>query len=181
MTTTLRDVLFAPGAGPAEQITTTLAPLVSSVAGALPGAADALREVSGAFDVPLGNLLLDGWERHRAIDQAKRETYGKPGAIRRVTLLKQTRTSSHRLAIKCEVNDVTVLDVPLDLKLRIDFESANVIVTAGEISDLSLGRVQATATLKEGDTVLVERTLADIDLPAMHLTQPETAGLPAAR
>ena len=169
MTTTLGDVLFGPGTAPGEQLATTLAPLVSSVATALPGSADALREIRGAFDVPLGNLLVDGWERHRAVEQAKRETLGKAGVIRRVTLLKQTRTSDHRLEIKCEVDDVTVLDLPLDFKLRVDFESANLIVTEGQISEINVGTMQVTATLKERDNVLVERTLENIELPSIHL------------
>ncbi len=94
MTTTLRDVLFGRDEAGQETLR-SLGPLVRAAAAVLPGV-DLAQRLSETFDLPLSDVLLGAWVRHRGIEAARRETRANSDLVRKIIMANHTLTSKHR-------------------------------------------------------------------------------------
>lgn len=132
----------------------------------------------GLLDSDVTDIVAHGWERHRAIVEAKEWTRANPGGEKLVPLATHTVTSTCASHVDVFVEEALVTRIDLGVRLDTTFEGAVVAVRRGEVADVRSGRVQVKGTVScEG--VTVAQRAQTFDLPGvLGLRAPAPAPMP---
>jgi hypothetical protein len=130
--------------------------------------------LAGMLELDLADLLLAGWRRYGALQDAARSTATAPGSSAVVDLATHRVTATYAPRVDVVLDGLPVAHV--DAALRVDFDVVAVAATvrAGHLVDLRGGRCTVTADLSvEGVPVARRQATADA-----AVVVPLGAGLP---
>jgi hypothetical protein len=127
--------------------------------------------VAGLLGLDLGDVLLAGWRRHRALHAAAEATQGNPGAVEVVQLATHRITTGHRPYVDIVLNGATVATVHFDLSLDLDVDGVLGTVKEGKLMSLQGGRCTVSAGLSCLGKELVSRQVAIDPVVAVNLGQ----------
>lgn len=169
MGTTVRALLFG-AADPADVAGGAWSDALNAVPRLSAGARAATTGVfgstlAGLLELDLGQLVVGGWRRHRALRAAAEHTAANPTATELVQLAAHRVVTGHRPYLELVVNGTTTTTVHFDLDLAFDIETLTATVRAGRLVGLQSGRCLVTAALATGGRELVAKQ-ATIDLAA---------------
>lgn len=176
--TTLGDLLYGPG--DREDRAANLAGAIErggmalTAAGLQADRGDVASALARLLDVPIGNIAIKGWAKHRDVEKARAETRATPGDRQVVQLASHTITSTQKPTVDISVAGVQHTVLTLDLEVRIEVGLASLAIEGGEIVDTMPGPTVASAKLSASGVVLAEHdlTVADLGQPT---TVPATA------
>ncbi len=166
MASTVSEMLFESRLDALAQLSGRLEALALPAAVAGVAAGDLAAAVYDLLDIPVGDLVLHAWEKHRLVEQACRETSGRPGVVQQVRVARHTLKSVHRPKIECETAGGSVPVLTLELALVFKIDAVVFRITGGEIVAVTPAAALAEASLKAGGVVLVDQHLAEVALPA---------------
>lgn len=166
MAGTVSELLFESRVDALVRLSGRLGTLVLPAAAAGIPAGDLAAAVYDLLDIPLGDLVLRAWEKHRLVERACAETRHRPGVVQQVRLARHTLESVHRPRIECEAAGRTVPLLTLELALVFKIDAVVFRIADGEIAAVTPGTATAEASLKAGGVVLVDQHLAEVSLPA---------------
>jgi len=133
--------------------------------------------ILGLFDIPLTDLLLPAWEQYRDVREAMTKTREQPGTVRQVRVAGNTFKSQHHPTLECDLDEVKVFDLGLELDLSLHFVGVVLTIARGEIISIGPGDATVSASLSTTNGVTL--------IPAQHLivvfSQPITKRLPTAQ
>ncbi len=168
MSTTLGDLLYGTGTGQGRQAALTGAIDRAGISLSTAGLSATSGDVAGALvrllDLPIGNLAIRGWSKHRDVERARAETRATPGEREVVQLAQHRITSEQSPTVDLSVAGVHTTVLVLDLEVVIDVGLVAVVVEGGEIVETVPGPSKASAKLSASDVVLAQRELTLIDL-----------------
>lgn len=168
MTTTLGDLLYGDGGRPARQAALQAsidgADLQLAAAGLVAASTDVAAALVRLLDMPIGNLAIRAWSRHRDVDRARAETRATPGEREVVQLAAHTITSEQSPTVDVSAGGVHTTLLTLDLEVEIEVGLVAVVIENGEIVETTPGPTRASAKLSASDVVLAERELTLVDL-----------------
>jgi hypothetical protein len=98
--------------------------------------------------VDLGDLLVGGWRRHRALVAAAHATAHAPDASELVELATHRIAATHEPSVDVNVNGATLATVRFSLGLAIDVDGMVGTVRQARLVDLRIGRCTAEAALQ---------------------------------
>jgi len=143
--------------------------------------------VTEALDLGLGNIIVWGWQTHRALQEAARATLPGTGAPRHVGLAIHQITSVHHPQVDVIVDEQPPLTVTFDLTLLFRLEVLLLTVQRGRLVGLSPAGCQVGMTFgahgmnvsRSGRYVLPELANVQSGLPLLpasaYVTAPEDA------
>ncbi len=138
--------------------------LLKAVA-AIPGAVGDVAEVVLTFlDTPIGNLAIQAHQKHRLIEQAKRQTARAPGSRQVVKLHKHTVKHKQKPKVEMEINGLTTTVLELELEAVLSIETLEATVDSGHVVDLTPGEATAEVTLSAGGIELARAETRPVDL-----------------
>jgi hypothetical protein len=132
-----------------------------------------IEAILGLFDIPLTDILFPAWEQYREVREAMARTREEPGTVCQVRVGGHTLTSKHRPTLECDLDNVNVFTLKLELDLSVHFAGVVVTITRGEIKSLGPGDATVTASLKtdKGVTLIPDQQL--IVVFSQPLTKPQ--------
>lgn len=166
--TTLGDLLYGPG--DREDRATSLASAIEggglalTAAGFAADRGDVASALARLLDVPVGNIAIKGWAKHRDVEKARAETRATPGEREVVQLASHTITSKQKPTVDISVAGVHHTVLTLDLEVRMEIGLASLAIEEGEIVDTMPGPTVASAKLSASGVVLAEHDLTIVDL-----------------
>ncbi|MEL6985291.1 MAG: hypothetical protein AAFO29_22855 [Actinomycetota bacterium] len=174
--TTLGDLLYGPG--DREDRATRLADAIEggglalSAAGLQADRGEVAASLARLLDMPIGNIAIRGWAKHRDVEKARAETRATPGEREVVQLASHTITSKQKPTVDISVAGVHHTILTLDLEVRIEVGLASLAIEEGEIVDTMPGPTVAGAKLSASGVVLAEHdlTMADLGQPTTTAT-----------
>jgi len=128
---------------------------VSSIAANVPHG-NIVAAVLDTLNVPIGNVIMNGWNKHHLVREAQKETLGPPATTEFVRLGKHSIKSTHHPRIDLDINGVRKEILKLDLAITLDIETVGVVVTGGKITGIEPGNAIVSAVLKAGEFVVRE-------------------------
>ena len=132
---------------------------------AWPGVPGQVSEGILAFlQMPIGNLGVAAYQKHRQIKEAMSETATSPGTPRVVKLMEHTIQSKLEPTVDIEVEGVTKTLLRLELKARITVEAVTAIVESGHVVDITPGEATADVTLSASGVELAKAKSRPVDL-----------------
>jgi hypothetical protein len=114
-----------------------------------------IEAILGLFDFPLTDILFPAWEQYRDVRTAMDETRQNPGTTQKVRVASNTLKSVHHPTLQCDLEDVTLFKLNLELDLTVHFAGIVVTVAEGEINSIGPGDATVTATLKTDKGVVL--------------------------
>lgn len=116
------------------------------------------------LEMPIGNLGVSAYQKHRRIKAAMRETAKSPGMPRVVKLMEHTIESKFEPTVDIEVEGVTKTLLRLELKARITVEAVTAVVESGQVVDITPGSASADLTLSAAGVELAKAKTQPVDL-----------------
>lgn len=125
-------------------------------------------EVSGAlmraFDVPVGNLALDGWQAHARVAHARARTAAAPGSREVVELGEHELSIRQSPVVEAWVGGASVELLHLSLELGIRVAAAALTVQDGRVVDVRPGPAGGRVVLSAEGRKLLTRDFHGVDL-----------------
>jgi hypothetical protein len=130
-----------------------------------PGALPQIAEAILAFlEMPISNLAVSAYQKHRLIEAARRETARSPGTPQVVQLMEHTIRSKLEPTVDIEVNGVTKTLLRLELVTEISVEAVTAVVQSGQVVDIAPGSATAKLTLSAAGVELAKAETQPVDL-----------------
>lgn len=170
---TLAGLLYPNAENAHTQLTERLRrhPLGASVS-AWPGVlATVAKDILVFLDMPAGNLAVVAYQKHRLINEARRETADTPGSRQVVQLMKHRITNHQQSTIEVEVNGVRKTLATLVVMAELSVESVTAIVESGHLIDLAPGFATGTLVLSAAGAELARAETQPVDLSIPHKTR----------
>lgn len=123
------------------------------------------RAVQDVLDVPVTDVLVGAWERARDLRAALETTRRSPSASALVPLVAHAISSEHRPYVDVVVGGVPLTRLVFPVSVKFGLEGVVVRVQQGRITEILAGTVKIKGTVKFGDFVLFEKSLAPIPIP----------------
>jgi hypothetical protein len=118
--------------------------------------------LSGLLGLDLGQVLIGGWLRHRALLAAARVTRANPTATELVQLAPHRISTAHRPYVDIVVDGVKLAEVHFDLGLIVDVDGLLATVRQERLVTVQGGRCAVTASLAcEGYELAQRRSVLD--------------------
>ncbi len=151
--------------------------IASSAGGAKPpallGRMEAyLREL---LDIPLEEILTEGWKRYGAIRDACERSKSDPEKTLFLSLAKHTLLSEHHPRIEIELSGKKIGEIAFDIRLRLTLEGFVLRIRGGEIVAIDTGTCLAEGSVACGDVVLIEKGPEKVVLPGTIVLESEGA------
>jgi len=132
---------------------------------AWPGVLPQIAEGILAFlEMPIGNLAVSAYLKHRHIEAAIRETARSPGTPQVVQLMEHTIRSNLEPTVDIEVNGVTKTLLRLELVAEISVEAVTAVVQSGQVVDIAPGSATAKLTLSAAGFELAKAETQPVEL-----------------
>ena len=169
---TVRAVLFGDG-DPAGAISRTPGwrGVVDRIGGAVGGVSAGGRQIveremtsalAGLLGLDVGDVLVGGWRRHRALAAAAHATRANPTATEVVQLATHRITTAHRPYVDIIVNGGKVATIHFDLGLTVDVDGLVGTVRQARLVAIQGGRCTITAGLAcEGLEIASRQAVVD--------------------
>lgn len=160
--TTACVVLF-PDGDPVEELARSLRP--PGVAGGLSRPAqrafakDLGELASGLVDLDLGDVLVNGWRKHRDLTAAARRTQQVPGSRETVRLATHRVVSRHEPTIDVLAGETLLARITLTLDLALEIAALEASVARGRLVALHSGDAKVTAALATEGVTLLSRSV----------------------
>jgi hypothetical protein len=176
-TLTALDLLFSPGADPAEALAREIlspggGPNLGRALGHLPepartaAAREAATTAASLLQADVVGVLVRGWREHRDIVSAARRTLAAPARTELVSVSAHEVMLDHRPSVSILVDGHLAATVHLGLSIVFDVNALLLLIRGGRLSAVRSGRCDVTATLAvQGDDLLVGR--AHLELPGV--------------
>lgn len=166
MSVTVRAVLF--GSGEASAALGSGWSGIEGVPGLAPAARKGLeREVGSALsnllDIDLGQLLLGGWRRHRALAAAAQYTREHPETTELVHLATHRIATGYQPSVEIALNGTPLTTVHFELTATFELTDIAGTVRRARLVELHSGRCRVTVGLTCAGHELASRS-ADLDL-----------------
>jgi hypothetical protein len=133
----------------------------------------------GLLDMDLGDALVAGWQKHKALVDAARRTVGT-NAEEVLPLVSHRASASYRPRLDLLIDGVRVNSFEFALSLRFDITGVSAVVRSGELVALHGGHCLVTATLSLEGAPLAQRqrrvelhALVPLSHPIALLPKPE--------
>jgi flagellar motor switch/type III secretory pathway protein FliN len=174
--TSVSDLLFPTSDDESriQQITVAIGDTRLPLHGLLVGPlAMPLVEVASAMHrllkMPIGNLAIRGWAKHREIQKAIEVTKANPWERRVVTLAEHSIKSKQSPTVEVTPSGApagapSATLLTLDLEVEIEVASVELTISGGEIIDAATKGSVAKAKLSASGVTLAERELQPADL-----------------
>lgn len=139
-----------------------------------------IEAILGLFDVPLADILFPAWQQYRDVREAMAMTREQPGTVRQVRVAGHTLKSQHHPTLECDLDDVKVFELKLELDLSLHFAGVVVTIAQGEITSLGPGDATATVSLKtdKGVTLIPEQQLIVVFSQPLTPPKPDRPAVP---
>jgi hypothetical protein len=144
------------------------------------------RMLGGLLDIDVGDALVMGWRKHRALTGAARRTLAAPAREEVVVLATHRITWTTRPTVDLFVADLRVNSFEFELRLVLDVIGLTAVIRAGHLVGLRGGECEVAATLTLEGGVLARREQR-LDLGrtlwlrhAVELVDPADVDVPAA-
>lgn len=134
---------------------------VASWPGVLPQIAEG---ILAFLEMPIGNLAVSAYLKHRHIEAAIRETARSPGTPQVVQLMEHTIRSKLEPTVDIEVNGVTKTLLRLELAAEISVEAVTAVVQSGQVVDIAPGSATAKLTLSAAGVELAKAETQPVEL-----------------
>lgn len=120
----------------------------------------------GLLAVPVGNVALGAWARHRQVQAACEATARRPGSRRVVRLLEHTVHSEEHPVVDLDLGagaaSQRLLTLTLDVVLEVG--AVHLVVSDGRVAEVVPMSVSGSARLLAGSTCLARGSLDTLDL-----------------
>jgi hypothetical protein len=141
---------------------------IEGVPGLAPAAGKGLEHevgtaLSNLLDIDLGQLLLGGWRRHRALAAAAQYTHEHPGTTELVHLATHRIATGYRPSVEIALNGTRIATVHFELTTAFELTDIAGTVRRGRLVQLHSGRCRVTVGLACAGRELARRS-ADLDL-----------------
>ena len=114
------------------------------------------RILEGLLEVDLGDALVMGWRKHRALAEAAHRTLATPGSEEIVALATHRITWTASPAVDLLVSEVWVNTFEFELRVELDVLGLTAVVRGGQLVGLRGGECLVAATLTLEGGVLAE-------------------------
>jgi hypothetical protein len=114
--------------------------------------------------MPISNLAVSAYQKHRRIEAAIRETARSPGTPQVVQLMEHTIRSKLEPTVDIEVNGVTKTLLRLELAAEISVEAVTAVVQSGQVVDIAPGSATAKLTLSAAGVELAKAETQPVEL-----------------
>jgi hypothetical protein len=167
--TSLATMLFDTPAAGRARLDALLGPTGLDI-GRLTVAGSAIQppQVSGAlldlFDLPIGNLAVQGWSHALEVEHAKQRTRAAPGSREVVTLGKHSITSTQSPTVEASLGGTTIPVLRLTVEVRIQVSAVRLLIEAGQLVDITPGQARASATVSADGVTLFQCDTRQVDL-----------------
>ena len=132
---------------------------------AWPGVLPQIAEGILAFlEMPISNLAVSAYQKHRHIEAARRETARSPDTPQVVQLMEHTIRSKLEPTVDIEVNGITKTLLRLELAAEISVEAVTAVVQSGQVVDIAPGSATAKLTLSAAGVELAKAETQPVDL-----------------
>ncbi len=138
-----------------------LMPSVVAWPGVLPRIAEG---ILAFLEMPISNLAVSAYQKHRHIEAARRETARSPGTTQVVQLMEHTIRSKLEPTVDIEVNGVTNTLLRLELAAEISVEAVTAVVQSGQVVDIAPGSATAKLTLSAAGVELAKAETQPVEL-----------------
>ena len=138
-----------------------LMPSVVAWPGVLPRIAEG---ILAFLEMPISNLAVSAYQKHRHIEAAIRETARSPGTRQVVQLMEHTIRSKLEPTVDIEVNGVTKTLLRLELAAEISVEAVTAVVQSGQVVDIAPGSATAKLTLSAAGVELAKAETQPVEL-----------------
>ena len=169
--TSISDLLFpaADDDARAQRISLALGDTRLPIHGLLVGPlAMPLVEVASAvhrlLKMPVGNVAIRGWAKHREVNKAIDITKANPWERRVVTLAAHSIKSKQSPTVEATVGGVSTTVLTVDLEVEIEVASVDLVIANGEIIEAPTRGSVAKAKLSASGVTLAEREFQPADL-----------------
>lgn len=112
----------------------------------------------GFLDVDLAGAAVSGWQRHRPLVDAARQTLAETGASRLVGQVSHHVTSTWQPRVDVVLGSTPLGHVEFELRVDLRLSEARAVVENGHLTHLAGGRCEATVRLTAGARTLAVRT-----------------------
>lgn len=113
--------------------------------------------VAGMLELDLADLLLAGWRRYTALQDAGRSTTAAPGSSAVVDLATHRVTATYEPRVDVLLDGLAVAHVDAALRVQFDVTALAATVRHGRLVDLRGGRCTVTAELSVEGVPLAHR------------------------
>jgi len=115
--------------------------------------------LAGTLELDLGDTLVAGWRRHRALVEAAAVTRADASATEVVQLATHRVTAAHRPYVEVVVNGATIATVGFEVGLTLDIDAVVATVRHGRLVAVHGGRLTATAALTAAGRDILSRSV----------------------
>lgn len=122
------------------------------------------KDILAFLDMPIGNIAVSAYQKHRRIEEAKRETAESLGARQVVQLMGHKIESNLEPKVEIETGGVTRTILRLEVATELTVESVTAIVESGQLVDVAPGSATAKLTLSADGVELGRAETQPIDL-----------------
>jgi hypothetical protein len=135
-----------------------------------------IEAILGLCDIPLADILFPAWEQYRDVRDALAATRQQPATVRQVRIAGHTFNSKHHPTLECDLDDVKVFELELELDLSLHFAGV-LTIARGEITTIALGDATVAASLKtaKGVTLIPEQQMIVVFSQPLTKAQPTPA------
>jgi hypothetical protein len=123
------------------------------------------------LEVDLGDALVAGWKKHRALSEAARRTLASPDSEEVVVLAAHTVTSTYAPAVDLYVDKALVNTFEFQLVVTLVLTGVAAVVRRGDLVSLRGGRCDASVSVSLEGARLVTRKRS-LDLQALVILDP---------
>jgi hypothetical protein len=175
--TSLATLLFETPAAGRARLDALLGPTGLDI-GRLTVAGSAIKppQVSGAllelFDMPIGNLAVQGWSTALKVERARQSTLAAPGSRQVLMLGRHAITSTLSPTVEASLGGTTIPVLRLTVELRIQVSGVRLSFEAGRLVGIAPGQAQASATVSAGGVTLLHRATRQVDLNVQTASPP---------
>jgi hypothetical protein len=123
------------------------------------------------LDMPVGNLAVGAWQKHRRVRAACEQTRRRPRSRQIVRLMAHTVTARQEPTVELTISGTTHRLLVLVLEVKIQVSGVHVVVERGHIAAVRPGTASASATLSAAKVRLAHGSIPTIDLQQLRPTR----------
>ena len=116
------------------------------------------------LEIPIVDVAVAAYQKHRLIEIASRETARSPGTSQVVQLMEHTIRSKLEPTIDIDISGVTKTLFRLELATEISVDSVTAVVQSGHVVDIAPGSATAEITLSAAGVELAKANTQPVEL-----------------
>lgn len=125
-----------------------------------------IRELPGALDIEIEDILVWAWRTRREIAQYRDRGKYPPGETHIVPLLEHTVVSRHSPTIQPVINNLELPKIKFDIVLKLKMKGAMLGIRDGKIMEILVGSCTGSGSIQYAGATILEKKTAPFTLPA---------------